>query len=479
MKAVNYPHASLSGFGLAAQGAARLATHWVQIATVCLTIALPAVVNPWGGEPVRESYNFTKLLVLLGLTSAIALGWGIARLAARSPRWKITLPEIPLWAYLLFVLLSTSVSVSVATTFFGAPWRHEGLLAVLCYMFLYFVGVHFFGSGSGFRTVVATASVAAIFLSAYGVLQLFLPPLFPGEIRVMFFYGTLGTLRPGSLVGGPVSFAGYLCLVTPLLLSLGLASTGRGRWIWLAGVVLAVTGVVMSLTRGAWLGLGLGALVFAATAGRAVLRRHRSELIAVLAALAIILPGLVTAFVAPGTMANRMSTSFDAESASAGGRVSIWQGTIHLIRQRPLLGWGLDTLGRVFPYERPSLIRQFGPGPQNIDRAHNDILQVAVSIGIPGAVAYLGFWTLVVVAGVRSWRRTTGATRVIAVGWLAALTGYLIHVQFAMSTIAFTPLVWLLAGAVAGWEASAHSPNGPTQTLYGRVVATRREPQLG
>ncbi len=478
MRALDHPPFSVSRPGLPARAAA-LATLWVQIAAMFITIALPAAVNPWGSEPVRESYNFTKLLVLLGLTAAMAIGWGFARLVARSPAWKITLPEIPLLVYVLFVFLSTSTSVSAVPTFFGAPWRNEGLLAILSYVFLYFVGVHFFGSGSGFRRVVATASAAAIVVSAYGVVQLFLPLLFPGEIRVMFIYGTLGTLRPGSLVGGPTSFAGYLCLMTPLLLSLGLAGTGRGRWLWLAGVVLGVTGLVMSLTRGAWLGFVLGAVVFAAAAGRGTLRRHWRELIAVLAALAIILPGLVTAFVAPGTMTNRLSTPFDPESASSGGRLGIWQGTVYLIRQRPLLGWGLETLSRVFPYDRPSFIRQFGPGPQNIDRAHNDVLHVAVSIGIPGAVAYLGFWSLVVVAAARIWRRATGSTRIVAVGWLAALTGYSMHVQFAMSNIAYTPLVWLLAGAASGWEASGRNQSEPTQTLPVRVVASRREPQLG
>jgi hypothetical protein len=77
---------------------------------------------------------------------------------------------------------------------------------------------------------------------------------------------------------------------------------------------------------------------------------------------------------------------------------------------------------------------------------------MAVSVGIPGAAAYLGFWILTVAAAVSIWRRTANASRILALGSTAALTGYFIQAQFAFSSVAVTPLVWLLAGAVAGWD---------------------------
>jgi len=124
------------------------------------------------------------------------------------------------------------------------------------------------------------------------------------------------------------------------------------------------------------------------------------------------------------------------------------------------LGWGLETLGTVFPYDRASLVQVFSPRPTIIDKAHNDLLQVDVSIGIPGALAYAAVWGSVVWCAVRMWHRATDAPRVLAAGWLAAITAYLVQVQFSFSVVALAPIVWLLAGAASGWE--AHAAQGGT-----------------
>ncbi|MGH2372419.1 MAG: O-antigen ligase family protein [bacterium] len=429
--------------------AAAWAGRWTRTVAIAMTVAVPVMVNPWGNP---DAYIIPKVAVLLSLTAALVIGWGISWLLAREPRWRLTVPEIPLWAYLLFVLLSSSLSFSPLQTFFGIEWRYEGLLVIFTYALLFFVGVHFFGSSSGFRALITAASIAALVVIAFGLLQLFRPPLFGGEAQMRLWYETIGAPRIGSLIGSPVEFGGYLCVVTPLLLALGLAGTGRGRFVWLGGATLGVAALMMTLTRAAWLGIAAGAAVFAVAAGAAPLRRHRLELVAMAAALAVILTGLVMAFVTPQRMAHRATSAVAMGSGSGGQRVYIWQGTAALIRQRPILGWGPETLALVFPYDVSSQVKHFGLGAIIIDRAHNDVLQVAVSNGILGAAAYVVFWALVTLAAVRVWRRATGSTRIIAAGWLAALFGYLVQVQFSFSAVSYTPLVWLLAGSAAGSE---------------------------
>lgn len=430
---------------------------WTRTAAITLTIAMPLAVNPWG-DP--DAYSVAKIPVLLSLTAAMALGWGISWFVSRRPRWKMTLPEIPLWIYLLCVLISSSLSISPLMTFFGIQWRYEGLPVIFTYALLFFVGVHFLGSASRFRTLTTAAAIGALPIIAYGLLQLFRPPLFHGEALMQLWYNTIGAPRIGSLIGSPVVFGGYLCVVTPLLLALGLAAPGRARLVWLGGATLGFAALVMTLTRAAWLGIALGIAVFAVTAGASVLRRHRVELVAMTAAVAVILAGLVTVFVTPQRMANRASSAVAVRSGSAGQRLHIWDATIALIRQRPIFGWGLETLGLIFPYDSPSQRKHFGEGPIIIDRAHNDVLHVTVSNGIPGAAAYVAFWAVVVLTGVRLARNTSGAGRIVSAGWLAALTAYLVQAQFSFSTVTVTPLVWLLAGAASGWEAADRHPSG-------------------
>jgi putative inorganic carbon (HCO3(-)) transporter len=172
--------------------------------------------------------------------------------------------------------------------------------------------------------------------------------------------------------------------------------------------------------------------------------------------------------------AERAASTLTLQTGSASQRVYIWEQTLGLIRQRPLLGWGLETLREVFPYDRAALERYFGRRPVIIDKAHNDVLQVAVSVGLPGAAVYVAVWILVLLAAYRLWRRTEGASRVIAAGLVAAFTGYLFQAQFSFSTVGLAPLAWLLAGAAAGWEVSVSrsipaSPRASSRRLISTV----------
>lgn len=417
-------------------------------AAVTLVVVLPLVVSPWG----EDGYNQVKVLTVLVLAAISVLGWMGARLTTGSPRWKFTAPELAVWGFLFLVLLSVVTSVDATLSVFGAPGRYEGLFAFSAYTALFFVGVHFFGSQSGFRSLAAAAGVAAMATIGYGVLQLFSPPLFAGEAFVRTWYAGLGLPRVPSTLGSPVVFGGYLSTMTWLLLALGLASGGRSRYIWSAAACLAVPALALTLTRAAWLAACAGMVAFVLSVGRATWRGHGRIVAAIVVALVVSGTLLVTAVGTPAQIASRVAASVERGSGSLAQRLYIWDGTLDLIRKRPWLGWGLETLGKVFPYDQDTMVRYFGLRPTIVDKAHNDVLQMAVSIGIPGAMAYVAVWLLVLVTAARLWKREIGSGRVLAAGWLAAMIAYLIQVQFSFSTVALAPIVWLLAGSAAGWE---------------------------
>ncbi len=419
----------------------------IRPAALALMVAVPLVVAPtW-----REAYNYPKALVVYTLAATMATLWAVASALARGPRWRSTLPEIPLWLFLLAALLSSWVSVSAWLTFLGAPGRHEGLLALIAYTVFYFVGVHFFGSERGFRVLATVGGVAAVITMAYGLSGWFLPPLFTNEGALKQLYASLGYPRALSTLGNPVTFGGYLALMTPLIGSLALTATGRSRLFWLAAAGLGYVTILVTFTRAAWLAVMLGSGILVIAVGPRTLRQLGAAR-TVFIAVALLGVALALAAVAPRQLASRASSSLALESGSVGQHMYIWGRTIAAIRSRPLLGWGLETLGEVFPYEREGLVKYFGFRPVVIDEAHNDALQMAVSIGIPGAVVYLWFWAAVVGGGMRILRRASGTSRILAAGWLAAVVAYLVQAEFSYSTVAVAPVVWLLAGSVGGWD---------------------------
>ena len=426
--------------------------HLVRVAAVALVVSVPLVVIPWG----QDAYSRPKVLVLYSLVAVMLGGWAVLRLLSRRP-WTLSAPELAVWAFVLASLISSWTTVNPRLTFFGAPGRYEGLLTLGSYAALYFIGVQFFGSKTGLHHLIRWAALAALPVVVYGVLQLFIDPLFYGEAFTKEWYGGLGLRRVPSTVGGPVVFGGYLVFVIPLLLVLAITARGAFRMIWLAGSSFAIVALALTLTRAAWLAAIVGLVIVAIGVGKSEWRRQRAVIAGVAATVVLAVVLLVTVVATPQQMGTRVASTLATQSGSVASRLFIWQRTFDLIRTRPLLGWGIETLREIFPYERNVLVRYFGLRPVIIDRAHNDTLHMAVSVGVPGTVAYVVFWLLVIAAAVRVWRRESGADRMIAAGWLGALTGYLIQAQFSFSSVALTPIIWLLAGAACGWD--AETPN--------------------
>lgn len=423
-----------------------------------LVLVLPLAVIPWGEG---EGYTQAKALTLYALTVLAVSGWVLARLGPSGLRWQLTPAELPVWGYVLALLLSTVVSSNLYNSFLGTPLRREGLFTHLAYVGLYFIGVHFFGCAAGLRTLATAAGASALAAIGYGLVQLAVPPLFPAEAFMREWYGGLGVPRLGSLVGGPVVFGGYLATVVPLLLALGVSSPSRIRALWLAGAVLGCVATGLTLTRAAWLALIAGMVVLVV----AVWERRTARIVTMAIATAAVLSvGVLLVAAGPHKAAARATSTVDLSSGSAAQRLYTWKGTVQLVRTRPWLGWGLETLGEVFPYDRRTMVPLFGLRPVIIDRAHNDLLHVAVSVGAPGAMSYAAFWGLVVYSAWRLVQRTERSNRILASGWLAAVVAYLLQAQFSFSTVAVTPLVWLLAGSACGWEAGI----GP-----GRIAGTR------
>lgn len=419
----------------------------VRTAALVSVGAVPLVVAPWA----HDAFSQPKVLVVYALAGVMVVGW-IAAYISGYRRWRTTVPETAVWLFLLALLVSSWVSVNARLTFFGPPGRHEGLLTLVAYLIFYFVGVHFLGSARGVLTVFRVGAVVGAIAIGYGIIQVFLPPLFAAEAAIKTSYASLGYPRSSSTLGSPVDFGAYLALMTPVLLTTAISARGSSRVLWSIAAGLGYVATLMTFTRGVWLAVAVSTGILAIAIGREIFQRYWKTFGTVLAVMVI---GLVlTVMIAtPRQVVDRISSTFVVRSGSVGERMYIWDRTIDLIRARPLLGWGLATLVDIFPYDHQELVKVFGFKTVIIDEAHNDLLQIAVSIGIPGALTYVSFWILVIVVALRTLRRTIGPGHVLAAGWLAALVAYLVQAQFSFSTVSVTPIVWLMAGAMGGWEA--------------------------
>src|SRR5438309_2546549 len=132
----------------------------------------------------------------------------------------------------------------------------------------------------------------------------------------------------------------------------------------------------------------------------------------------------------------RIASIAGLRSGTQNERIGTWADTLPLIANRPVLGYGPDTFGLVYPqFETSNKLGVLW------DKPHQDALGVAASQGILGVLAYI--WILV--AFVRAFwkgRHLRGAVALFG-GWVA----YVVSIQFDFSWIPTSFPLWLFAAA--------------------------------
>ena len=385
-----------------------------------LILAVPFMAA-WTCSPrmTMEQYEIPKNFALVLAMSVFAALLGPKRIA-------LGLKARPALAVLLAALtLASLLSISPALSIPGEHENQEGLLTWLMYAVLFLAGARMDG---GDRARMRTALILAASGSAIFALFQFsgLNPLSGGYFR-----------HVGALTGNPDFLAQHLAMALPLALD---AAIVRGSVPGAAAA--AVFLLVLGLT-------GSRAGMLAGLAGIALIalgnRRHLGRRPVPAAVIAVLLVSSIAVSEALSPPGLSLYARLDALLSGAGlaqTRGLIWQGTMTAIRERPLAGYGPDTLKTVFMKHAPAgwaSLTELGTSER---RAHCEPMHLAVIAGIPALGLYL--WLLAGVA-----RAGYGRTRTPE---FAAVAVYLIHNLFSFGSAATAPVYWLLLGTLASCE---------------------------
>jgi len=281
--------------------------------------------------------------------------------------------------------------------------------------------------------VVITGALAAL----HGIYQFLFrvgPEGFVLFGRFMRAYGTFEQPNP---------YGGYLGLTLPVALGLVVvAALGLGRWsrrgrwftLTVAGIsaVLMLAALIMSWSRGAWLGFGAALVGMTITlvvkSGRGVVL---SVILVALVAYALLAGGLAQV---PPSLIQRFSDFVPylgvsdvrgAEITDANfavlERVAHWQAAWQMWTDHPWLGVGIGNYEPVYPrYALPQW-------PLALGHAHNYYLNIAAETGIIGLAAYLVLWTVALLQTWRVVRRASGWELGVALGVLGVIIHLSVH----------------------------------------------------
>jgi len=221
----------------------------------------------------------------------------------------------------------------------------------------------------------------------------------------------------------PNVVGGLLAMSIPFTGAIFCLEWGRRRWLRaLAGLVLvtlALFGLLMTTSRGAWSGLAIALVVagvwtLSGWGGRMRPSRRRWLVLGVM--LAIILLGAGAAVLRPGVVA---AAAGPLPGAGGIGRLAMYRSALPLVADYPFVGGGLN--GFAMLYSTYAFLIHVG----FIPHAHNIYLNVAVEQGLPALFALGWMWGLAAAAG---WRDAAdGRVRPLLGAGLLSLMTIAVH----------------------------------------------------
>jgi putative inorganic carbon (hco3(-)) transporter len=330
----------------------------------------------------------------------------------------------------LAVLILCVLASSLAAQKLGLAFKEISKWLELGVVFLFTVATL---RARGRRQAMLVALFVVGTLEAlYGIFQ-YLTGRGPAEF-------TVGeALRAYGHFDQPNPFAGYLGTILPLGLALGLGHVFQRRSSLFGALALvaagcALAGILLSLSRGAWVGVFVALLAMPL----AWSRRSRGWLTPALGGLILVVL-LTAANILPGGWSDRLvsvaenlgifdvrTTQVTSENFAVVERMAHWQAGWYMLLDHPLLGVGAGNYPAAYDdYSLPGWNEALG-------HAHNYYLNMAAETGLPGGLALLALlWTIFRAAlqGLHS-PTASSETRFLLLGLLGSFSVLVIHNLF-------------------------------------------------
>src|SRR3989338_5185488 len=445
-------------------------------------------------------------LIILGL-------WLIKLIIFRKHRFVRSALDWPVVSFLLCTTIASITSVHVYTSLAGFYCRYEGLTSWYLFGLFFFVVINYIGSFEQLKRIIITVVSAATIMSIYSILQ-------RHNLDPYMWGGVLTWQRVIGTIGQPNFLAAYMLMAFFLILSMFLMDNkaidpnvpwyehlypvayfvlgqvlflvmiytleAYNVFLWyfyfllsfLAAVLFAfsyeklnplvlkvILGISLLLiyvcilytqSRGGYMGLFVGMVLFALVAGRRWLFTNWKRISAL---------GFMIVFISGLTMLRpeyspfaRFSSEITTEKeetkdseqrklelkGAAGSRGETWKSAFRIIADYPFFGVGPEVLKMVFPRYETELFRFKEAFHVKQDRCHNETFDVAVTKGLIAFVVYLWLLFIFFKVGWQKSKRLVNGKKIMLAGLLAAALSYLIQNQFSFGVVAITSLFWII-----------------------------------
>ena len=353
------------------------------------------------------------------LIVVLVIAWAARALSQR--RWP---PVRGWWLWLPLAVIGAGIAATAVAEFPRVAWRDlRTVIVEPALLFLVLLSV------ARDRAMARRLGVALVLGAVVSAAMALL--LIPAGAVV----ADAGPPRLRGLFGSPNNLALILERALPVAVGLALAAASRPRLrtaAW-AAVALLVAVLVLTFSRGAWIGALAGLAVALFPVWRHSTIRHSGGSRnpgPILRRIRASTPLLAAGLVAAGLLAAIVTTSGDQlaqlmrpSDAATAARPLLWDSAWRMIADNPVLGVGPDN----FLYHYPAYIRPEAWAEPNISHPHNIVLDTWLTLGIPGLVAVAA----VLAVYARTWRmalrRSAPGGQALVYGLGGAMLATLVH----------------------------------------------------
>ncbi|MGC8971485.1 MAG: O-antigen ligase family protein [bacterium] len=237
---------------------------------------------------------------------------------------------------------------------------------------------------------------------------------------LLAFGGIIGYLYKGVYADTP--FLGKNGIGTILATAIPitqLSIVSKSEIYYLIFFIFITSGLILSMSQGAWVGLALGEILLLIFGGKKIRKS-----IGVLALFTIISLAIfsIHSLLTGNSLLSFFHTRLDLNSTSKIERIYIWKSSIKMFLDHPITGIGIGTFPLVYPnYKLPEAHEV------SMSFAHNLILNLLVETGILGFLSFFAFVISLYKKGLRLYKKTQDDLTLIL---LSSLTAYLGHQLF-------------------------------------------------
>ncbi|NLK95207.1 MAG: O-antigen ligase family protein [Clostridiales bacterium] len=353
-------------------------------------------------------------------------------LSLKIEKINIKIIDITALLFILSIFISSVFSPDKFTAFWGSANRGEGFFTILIYVILFFLSSKYLDINEKTLDIIL---ISSCIMALHGILQFF------GFDIVQIIYPLYNNLASDAIgtIGNRNFFSSYICIF--LFLGMGLyIFKGNKKYLVYSSILFAA--LLCSLTRSGWL-----AFIIYSILGLLFILKRKDALkrSAIIILLFTVIFGVLN-ISTDNSIINRSNKNQVISSqgllvGSVGGRAEILRMSFKAFCDRPLLGYGPDTLEmRLSEDYTEDFIKYKLAHGVYVDKSHNEFLEYAVSCGVFTLIFYLVLLGLIVYGLFKNKEKDINKILLITI------IGYLVQSFFNISMIAVAPIFWILLG---------------------------------